>query len=183
MKNKRTNNFMDLTRSRKYFSASKQIISSPLLVLLFVLKLQLWWDTNENIIHTQKSFWNLVKYNHFLIVITLFKLIWHQMKFRLVPNQSEKWNYNQNVFLIQHNSGKISPCMKNHNRGRTVDKSFHDVSEFYFAAAEGTQECQPGKTTAIRRTAVWGTGVSRHHGKIRSLKPPVHLSTLSHWGV
>ena len=39
--------------------------------------------------NTQKSFLNLVDLNQIWIVITLFGLIRHQIKFRLVPNQSE----------------------------------------------------------------------------------------------
>ena len=39
---------------------------------------------------------NLVKLNYILIVVTLFRLIWHQTEFRLVTNQLEKCNNDQN---------------------------------------------------------------------------------------
>ena len=47
--------------------------------------------------YTEKSILNLVESNQILIAITLFRLIWQQMKFRLVPNQSGKCNYDQNL--------------------------------------------------------------------------------------
>ena len=45
-------------------------------------------------LQTEKSFLNIDESNQIWVVITLFRLIRHQMKFRFVPNQSEKCNYN-----------------------------------------------------------------------------------------
>ena len=41
--------------------------------------------------HAKKQFLNLVESHQILIVDTLFRLIWHQMEFRLVPNQLKNW--------------------------------------------------------------------------------------------
>ena len=40
-------------------------------------------------------FLNLINLNQILITITIFQSIWYQMEFCLVPNQSEKGNYNR----------------------------------------------------------------------------------------
>ena len=45
-------------------------------------------------------FLNLVKLNQIWIVITFFLLAWHQMKFRLLLNKSEKCDYNQIWFNL-----------------------------------------------------------------------------------
>ena len=45
-------------------------------------------------IRADKPFLNLAKLNQLWIVVTLFRLIWHQTKFRLVANQLGKWNLN-----------------------------------------------------------------------------------------
>ena len=42
----------------------------------------------------EKYLLNFVNSNQISTVITLFRLIWHQMEFRLATNQSEKCNYN-----------------------------------------------------------------------------------------
>ena len=47
------------------------------------------WRYKRCIVHTDKYFLNLVKSNQIWIIITLFQLIWNQMKFRWVPNQTE----------------------------------------------------------------------------------------------
>ena len=49
--------------------------------------------------YTQRNlFLILLKLNQNLVGnITLFRLLWHQMGFRWVPNQSKKCNYNQNL--------------------------------------------------------------------------------------
>ena len=44
--------------------------------------------------HAKKQFLNLVESHQILIVDTLFRLIWHQMEFRLVPNQLKNWKKN-----------------------------------------------------------------------------------------
>ena len=54
----------------------------------------------------QSSFWFLL--NQIWIVITLTWLIWHQTEFHLVPNQSEKYNYNPNLVRINNIQNKIS---------------------------------------------------------------------------
>ena len=37
---------------------------------------------------------SLVQFNQIWIVIALFRLIWNQLEFGVVPKQSEKCNYN-----------------------------------------------------------------------------------------
>ena len=44
-------------------------------------------------VHTDKSILNLVKSNQIRIVITFYRLIYHQTEFILVSNKSEKCNY------------------------------------------------------------------------------------------
>ena len=46
--------------------------------------------------HRGEYFLNRVESHQEWIVFALFRLVWHQMGFRLVPNPSEKCNYNQN---------------------------------------------------------------------------------------
>ena len=53
-------------------------------------------------VQTATLFLSLVKCNQISIVITFSQLIWHQMLFRLVPTQSEKVNYNQNLVWIRN---------------------------------------------------------------------------------
>ena len=51
-------------------------------------------------IHTEKYFWNLVESNWNWIVITIFRLIWHQIEFSFVSNQSEKSNYKYTIQIF-----------------------------------------------------------------------------------
>ena len=44
---------------------------------------------------TEKYFRNLIKSNQNQIVFTIFRLIWNQTDFRLVPNQSENSKYSR----------------------------------------------------------------------------------------
>ena len=44
--------------------------------------------------HTEKSYWNLVKSARNQIVFTIFRLIWIQTEVRLDPNQSGNGKYN-----------------------------------------------------------------------------------------
>ena len=46
-----------------------------------------------NRLHTEKSFWNLIKSTRNQIVFAIFRLIWSQTDVRLVPNQSENGKY------------------------------------------------------------------------------------------
>ena len=48
----------------------------------------------------ENRFLSRVKLNQILIVIELFRLIWNQVDFRLVPYQSEKCKFNPNLFWI-----------------------------------------------------------------------------------
>ena len=45
-------------------------------------------------VHTDKSFWNLIKSTRNQIVFTIFRLIWIQIDVRLDPNQSKNGKYN-----------------------------------------------------------------------------------------
>ena len=63
-------------------------------------------------IHTETSF-NLGKLNEVWIVITLFRLLWNQTEFCLVPNQSENAEYNlMSLDLIRIRV--LCICMKPH---------------------------------------------------------------------
>ena len=46
------------------------------------------------LLHTEKSFWNIVKWNQNQIVYTIFPSIWNETDVRLVPNQSVRGKYN-----------------------------------------------------------------------------------------
>ena len=46
-------------------------------------------------LHTEKSFWNLVKSTRNQTAFTIFQLIWIETEVRLDPNQSENGKYNQ----------------------------------------------------------------------------------------
>jgi len=59
------------------------------------------------IIHTEKSFRNLIKSTWNQIVFTIFRLIWFQTDVRLVPNQSVHGKYN----LISGWFNKIFVCV------------------------------------------------------------------------
>ena len=50
-------------------------------------------------VHTETYFLNLASLNHIWTVIALFLFIWHQTEFRIMPNISEKCNYNSNLVL------------------------------------------------------------------------------------
>ena len=57
----------------------------------------------EIIIQQRNIFWIFLNQTKILIVISLFRLIWHQTKLCLVSNQSEKCNHNLNlVWLIKN---------------------------------------------------------------------------------
>ena len=58
-------------------------------------------------IHTEKSSRNIIKSNRSNIVLNIFRLIWHQTDFRLVPNQTGNSKYN----LISVWFNKISLCV------------------------------------------------------------------------
>ena len=60
----------------------------------------------------------LVKLNQIWIRITLFRLIWHQTKFRLMLNQSHKLNYNQNSVKFD----KVQIFNENQRRKNIVSK-------------------------------------------------------------
>ena len=47
---------------------------------------------------------SLDKSNKILIVITVFRLISHQMEFRLTTNKSGKFNYNKNLIKLKKKS-------------------------------------------------------------------------------
>ena len=51
-------------------------------------------------LHTEKSFWNLIKLIQNQIVYTIFRLIWNQKDVRFVPNQSENAKYNLILVLF-----------------------------------------------------------------------------------
>ena len=52
------------------------------------------------IVHTEKSFWNLIKSIRNQIVFTIFWLIWNQTdSVRLVSNQSEYGKYNEKILI------------------------------------------------------------------------------------
>ena len=51
-------------------------------------KLSDGWCTETSVFYWISWIWT---------VITFFQLIWHHKKFRLVPNQSKKFDYNQNL--------------------------------------------------------------------------------------
>jgi len=62
-------------------------------------------------LHTEKSFWNRVKSNWNQIVFIIFWLIWNQMKFCLVPNQSENDIYSLiSVWFDKIPKKNISVC-------------------------------------------------------------------------
>ena len=63
---------------------------------------------------------NLVEINH--IRITLFRSIWHQMEFRLGPNQSGKCYCDPNFVQINQDSEKMSPSVSGYilHGGRTI---------------------------------------------------------------
>ena len=64
--------------------------------IIFFLEagLQRWKIANSVVVHTEKSFLNLIKSTRNQIVFTIFRLIWIQMDVRLDPNQSENGKYN-----------------------------------------------------------------------------------------
>ena len=47
-----------------------------------------------DLLHTEKSFRNLIKSTRNQIVFTIFRLIWNQKDVRLVPNKLENSKYN-----------------------------------------------------------------------------------------
>ena len=63
----------------------------------------------------QQALWkwrlNRVKLSRIWIVVSFFWLIWHQIEFRSVSNQLEKFNCNPNLVLFQQNSGSVSLCV------------------------------------------------------------------------
>ena len=58
-------------------------------------------------IHKENYFLNLVDLYQILIVVTLFRLIWYQTEHSLVPNHSEKGNYNPNLVKINQVQKKV----------------------------------------------------------------------------
>jgi len=69
---------------------SKRLIKNILILLILALKV--WFIIT--MLHTEKSFRNLVKSTRNQIVFTIFRLIWNQTDVRLVQNQSEDAKYN-----------------------------------------------------------------------------------------
>ena len=51
-------------------------------------------------LHTEILQGYIVDRNQIWIVIKLFRFIWHQMEFRLVLNQSEKFDFNPNLVSV-----------------------------------------------------------------------------------
>ena len=49
----------------------------------------------EELLHTDKSFRNIIKSIRNQIIFTIFQLIWNQTVVRLVPNQSKNGKYNR----------------------------------------------------------------------------------------
>jgi len=77
-----------------------------------------------------------------MIVKTFFLLVWYHTKFHLIHNQRENW-----LCLVPPNRNE------NHHRYHISFNLKANIFPVY----------QTGKTTTIRRTAVWETHASRHH--------------------
>ena len=58
-------------------------------------------DSLIHSLHTEKSFRNLIKSNRNQIVFTIFRLIWKQIEYHLVPNQSENGKYNLTCVFVR----------------------------------------------------------------------------------
>ena len=66
---------------------------------------------------TEESFLILVKSNQIWIIITLFRLIWHQIYFRLGQNQSKNCNYNPNALDLTEFRTDKSVCVDGKQAG------------------------------------------------------------------
>ena len=63
-------------------------------------------------LHAEKNFLNIVESSQNQIVLTIFRLIWHQTDVRLVPNQSENGKYNPIPgWLNKISKKKLSVCV------------------------------------------------------------------------
>ena len=57
-------------------------------------------ETSNNLIHTEKSFRNLIKWNRNLFVFTIFLLIWNQTDVRLVFCVTLLWYFFAWLFFV-----------------------------------------------------------------------------------
>ena len=74
-------------------------------------------------------FWLTINQTKILIVITLLRLIWHRIEFRLVLNLSEKCNYNPNSFWFNMFQKKF-PCVRK-TSWREILQRFYRLSASY----------------------------------------------------
>ena len=74
-----------------------------------------------NLLHTENYFRNLIKSDRNQTVFTIFKLIWHKMAFRLIPNRSGNGKYNL-IWVWFNNIPKrfLCVCLCNNPRGSKI---------------------------------------------------------------
>ena len=66
------------------------------------------WHCSDAVSYAiDNSISNRVKSNQILIVVTIIRLIWHQMEFRLVSNQSENGKYTENLVCFNNFLKKV----------------------------------------------------------------------------